>query len=543
MSPSPQRVHHSDTTPAINKLSNRLTQLSTLLSSRSSFSHLQLNQIHAHILRSHLPATNCLLSLFNRAIRLFSTKSPSLSLRLFLLITRSSLAPNHFTLPFVLNSAAALSDLPLGSAFHSFAFRSGLLPFLPVANALVDMYGKCRDLPLAHKAFGEMPLRDVVSYNSLLGAHARVGVDMDVAHALFDEMPERNVISWNAMVVGYVNAGDLVSAQEVFDRMPVRNSVSWSVMIVGYCKVGSVDAARVLFEGMREKNLVSWTVMIHGYSQCGKPREALALFREMEAEGIEPDAAMMVGVISAAAQLGSAELANWVGAYVDWKKIEKNERVLTALVDMNAKCGNVGEAFRFFEQIPCPDAYSYTALINGLASHGHAEEALEIFDRMRSEEIVPDPITFIGVLNACSHGGFVEKGIEFWEAMVHDYGMEHQADHYACMTDMLGRAGRLEEAHKMIQKMPMGPHPGALGALLAACKTYNNVEIAESVASELFELEPENTGNYILLSSIYAEREQWNSAARIRKTMREKIPLKLPGYSWTEDRHGDNVHF
>lgn len=349
-------------------------------------------------------------------------------------------------------------------------------------------------------------------------------------------MPHRNVISWNALIVGYANAGDLSSARAVFDRMPVQNTVSWTVMVVGYCKTGAVVAARELFDRMPEKNLVSSTAMITGYSQCGMPKEAFALFRRLERQRIEPDAATMVGVISALAQLGSVELANWVGSYVDRKKIDRNERVLTALVDMHAKCGNVEKALHAFEEIHFPDAYSYTALINGLASHGHELKALDIFDRMQKEAIKPDPITFVGVLSACSHAGLVDKGLEYWESMFHVYGMDRRADHYACVVDMLGRAGRLKQAYEMIQSMPMGPHPGALGALLAACRTYANIEIAESVAKELFKLEPNNTGNYILLSSIYAERGQWEDAARVRAMIRGRKFNKLPGLSWIDEQ-------
>ena len=322
-------------------------------------------------------------------------------------------------------------------------------------------------------------------------------------------------------------------ARAVFDKMLSPNVVSWTVLIMGYCKSCLLDAARELFERMPSKNLVSWSVMITGYSQSGRPEESLGLFREMERMGVTPDAATMTGVISAAAQLGRSDLANWISSYVERKGIERNERVLTALVDMHAKCGNVELALCLFDEIPCRDAFSYAALINGLASHGHGEKALEIFYRMLEEGIMPDHIIFVGVLSACSHARLVDKGLEFWESMVRDYGIERGPDHYACIVDMLSRAGRLEEAFEMTGRMPAGPHAGALGALLSGCKTYCNLEIAESVAGQLFELEPDNTGNYILLSSIYASREQWEDAARVRKMMKERCHRKLPGSSWS----------
>ncbi|KAG2593776.1 hypothetical protein PVAP13_5NG012616 [Panicum virgatum] len=477
----------------------------------------------------------------NRAISRLAKPRPRAALGLLLLMPRLPVSPDHFTLPFALNAAALLRILPLGASLHAVAIRLGLLPLrLPVANALVDLYAKCEDFPAAHAALADIPAPDAVSFNSLLCAHAR-NASVASAESLFTAMPSRTYVSWNAMVVVYVNAGDLVSSRRVFDEMPTRDMTSWTVLIVGYCKRGLVQDARELFDKMPEKNLVAWAAMINGYAQTGRPKAVLAFFRKLESAGFEPDAATMVGVISAVAQMGSTDLAVWVGAYVDRKKIERNVKILTALVDMHAKCGNVEQALNAFREIAQPDAYPYTALISGLATHGHAKLSLQVFERMQAHAILPDPITFVGVLTACSHAGLVDKGLVYWEAMVRDYGIEHCADHYACVVDMLGRAGRIEEAFEMVQKMPMGPHPGALGALLSACKTYDNVEIAEIVANKLFELEPGNTGNYILLSNIYAGKELWEEAERVRSLMRTKLPFKKPGSIWVEDRQREHA--
>ncbi|RZC92505.1 hypothetical protein C5167_041848 [Papaver somniferum] len=318
--------------------------------------------------------------------------------------------------------------------------------------------------------------RDVVSYNALIGAHARLGEDMSQAQRVFDHMPVRNAISWNGMIVGSVNGGDLSSARRIFDKMPERNVVSWTTMLVEYAKSGYMDLPRFLFDSMPERNIIAWTAMINGYAQNGRPSEALELFRGMEKARIKPEAA----------QLGGTELADWIGSYVDREGIERNEKILTALIDMHAKCGNMEEACRLFRGIPSPDA----------------------------EGIDPDNITFVGVLTACSHTGLVEDGLRFWDEMVNDYKIKPEAGHFACMVDMLARAARLDEAHEMVMSMPEGPHPGALGALLSACKTYGNVEIAESTAKKLITLEPGNTRNYLLLSSTYASRGQWEEAAK-----------------------------
>ncbi|KAK8960065.1 Pentatricopeptide repeat-containing protein [Platanthera guangdongensis] len=470
-------------------------------------------------------ATNPSIYLFNRAIRTLSKSR--LALRLYARMPAVAVAPDNFTFPFALNTCAALSDLPAGAELHSRLLRTGFAGHLPVANALVDMYGKCAQLPLAGRVFDEMPLRDLVSNNAILGAHARLGQDMLFARKVFDAMPERNIISWNAMIVGYMNVGNLAAARAVFDAIPARNPVSWMVMILGCCKNGRVDAARQLFDEMPQRNLVSWTVIITGYSQSGRAKEALALFHDMQRAGVQADAATMTCVISAVAQLGSAELACWAGAYVDQNGIDRNAKVLTALVDMYAKCGEMKRAIRHFREIPSPDAFSYTVLINALASNGHCLEALEVFERMLAEAIRPDPITFIGVLSACGHEGLVEDGLRYWHSMA-EHGINPCADHYSCVIDMLGRAGRLDEANEMMRRIPGGAHVGALGAMLSACRTYGNVEIGEDVARKLFVLEPDNTGNYVLLSSIYAEKGLWDEARRkLMKLQKRSLELAV----------------
>ncbi|KAB2609238.1 pentatricopeptide repeat-containing protein [Pyrus ussuriensis x Pyrus communis] len=555
-------------TVAKNHPNNKADGAASLLKSCTSLRHLK--KIHAHIVRSNLHGNASLastlislyaslsssprythlvftsfpnpnLSLFNHAVRAFSKISVlcSEAVSLYSQMISVGIRPDNYTYPFVLNSCAAMGDLCGGIEVHGRIVKMGFGFCVPVSNALIDMYGKCGEVLRARKVFDEMCERDVVSYNAVLGAHARGGVDMESASVLFEGMLGKNVISWNAMVVGYVNSGDLVSARAVFDRMPERNAVSWTTMLVGYTKSGLMDKAKCFFEEMPEQGLICWTAMISGYSQNGRPSEALSLFQRMEKARVKPDAFTMTAVISALAQLGRADLANWIGTYVDREGIEQNEQVLTALVDMHAKCGNMEEACAIFEKIPRKDAFAYSAIITGLASNGHGVKALEIFQRMLAEDIEPDRITFVGVFTACCHAGLVGDGMRYWESMVKGYNIEPDADHYTCIVDMLGRAGKLNEACDLVKGMPMGPQPGALGALLAACRTYGNVEIAESVAEKLFILEPGNTGNYMLLSSIYASKEQWDKARKVREAMNGENALKLPGCSWVEISKGD----
>ncbi|XP_020525791.1 putative pentatricopeptide repeat-containing protein At5g37570 [Amborella trichopoda] len=538
-----------------------LNAFSSLLKRCTSLSHL--NQIHAAIFRTQLHSNNSLaakllslssslstiqyahlvfhcvphpnLSLWNELIKTHVKNSlHTQALSFYAAMTATTpLKPNNFTFPFLLNSCAALLSLPRGSEIHGRIVKTGFSLYLPVKNALIDMYAKCGNLLFARLAFDEMPQRDIVSFNALLSAYAR-NPEYEISEAclLFDKMAERNVISWNSILMGFVRREDLEKARKVFAEMPERNVVSWTTMLVGCTKAGQLALARSIFEEMPERNLVSWTAMITGYAQNGEPSKALAIFRRMVASRIRPDEVTMTGVISSCAQLGGSELAIWVSSYVEDNAIPLNSHVLTALLDMHAKCGNVDKACELFDRMDQRDVYSYSALIAGLASHGYGKEALTVFQRMEREGVEPDDVTFVGVLNACSHAGLIDEGLQLWDRMIEIYKIAPCADHYACVVDILGRAGRLEEAHSMAKVMPNGPHAGALGALLASCKTYSNSQIAEVVAQELFELEPDNTGNYILLSSIYASSGRWCDAERVRLAMKERRMMKTPGCSW-----------
>ncbi|CAA6659569.1 unnamed protein product [Spirodela intermedia] len=475
------------------------------------------------------------LSLFNRAIRAFSSGGSAaalLALRLYSQMPRRKISPDNFTIPFVLNSCASLLDLSAGGEAHSRAVRSGCMGFLPVPNALIDMYGKCGALESARRLFDEMAARDVVSYNALLGAHAKTGGDMASARRLFNDMPQRNVITWNAMLVGHVNGGDLRSARAVFDAMPARNVVSWTTMLVGYTKNRLLDEARVLFDVMPERNLISWTAMITGYAQNGRPHEALELFRAMDRAGVRADAVATTGAVSAVAQLGSADLAHWVAAYADRRGIERNQHLLTALVDMHAKCGSLEAARECFEQIPSPDSFAYSALINGLAAHGRGGEALKLFRRMqsgvsgrrhhlrrRAERLQPRGVGRRGAELLGRDGAAARR-------RAHGGALRLRGRHARARREAAGGA-------RTHQSDAGGAVRRSAGRAAISLQDLRRGGIAEAVAGELFELEPENTGNYMLLWSIYAGRGRWADAERVREAMSEKGVKKLPGFCWS----------
>ena len=173
-------------------------------------------------------------------------------------------------------------------------------------------------------------------------------------------------------------------------------------------------------------------------------------------------------------------------------------------------------------------------MIGGLAMHGKGEDAINLFKEMEKQMRIPDKITFVNILSACAHSGLVEEGRYYFHYMINVHGIEPTRQHYGCLVDLLARAGMLEEARKVIDEMPMNPDAGVLGALLGACKIHGNVEIGEQIGKRVIELEPENSGRYVILANIYANAGRWEEVANVRKLMNDRGVNKDPGSSMIE---------
>ncbi|PON65938.1 DYW domain containing protein [Trema orientale] len=332
----------------------------------------------------------------------------------------------------------------------------------------------------------------------------------------------------------YGKCGNFQDARRVFDEMPEHDVVASTVMISCYFGYRLVKEASSVFDQLRTKDTVCWTAMIDGLVKNGEMNWALEVFREMQTKRVKPNEATIVCVLSACSQLGALELGRWVHSYIDKYDFKLNHIVGGALINMYARCGDIDKAQTVFNEMKERDVSTYNSIITGLGMHGKSVEAIEMFHAMIKQGIRPNNITFVGVLNACSHRGLVELGFEIFHSMVRTYKIEPQVEHYGCMVDLLGRVGRLEEAHSFIQRMKTGPDHIMLGALLSACKTHGNLELGERVAKTLLDCGKADSGTYILLSNVYASSGRWNEAAKVRAEMKEGGIQKEPGCSLIE---------
>ncbi|GLT59693.1 hypothetical protein SLA2020_324990 [Shorea laevis] len=347
---------------------------------------------------------------------------------------------------------------------------------------------------------------------------------------------ECHVYVQTALVNVYAKCGVLEDAKKVFCEMPERNSVTWNVIITGLVKWGELEQARSLFEEMPNRSVVSWTGIIDGYTRMNRPGEALALFRRMvENNGIEPSGLTILAILPAVYNIGDVRICQLVHGYGEKKGFHVFDiRVANSLIDTYAKCGSIFNASKFFEEISTErrNLVSWTSIISGFAMHGMGKEAIENFERMEKEGWKPNRVTFLSVLNACSHGGLVQEGLKFFGKMVDECQILPDIKHYGCLVDMLGRAGKLKEAEMVALKIPSEmANVVVWRTLLGACSFHGNVEVGERVTRKIMEIEGGYGGDYVLMSNILAGAGMHGDSERLRRLMDERSALKLPGYS------------
>ncbi|PKA54471.1 Putative pentatricopeptide repeat-containing protein [Apostasia shenzhenica] len=385
------------------------------------------------------------------------------------------LALDAFAFPLALKSSAALGLPRAVASLHSHTLKSGIFsnPFL--ASSLVDAYGKC----------------------------ASIGD----ARQLFDESPQRNAIVWNAMISLYANSKDVAGAMELFQLMDVPpTEASYNSIIAAMAESGD--------------GLIP----------------AIAFYEKMRLAGLRPNLITVLALLPACVKLGSLNSIKEIHGYAIRISIHSDPHLGSGLVEAYGRCGSLIYARQIFDETTNRDVVVWTSMVSAYAFHGDAGNAMCVFRRMESGGVVPDGIMLLSVLKACSHAGLAGDAVRYFEVMTKEYRVETGSEHYSCLVDVVSRAGRLEDAYEIIVKMPVRATATAWGALLGACRKYGEVKLAEIAARELFEIEPENTGNFLLLANTYAAAGRFEEAERVRRELEERRVKRAPGSSWVLSR-------
>ncbi|KAI3452283.1 hypothetical protein Pfo_008948 [Paulownia fortunei] len=411
------------------------------------------------------------------------SSKPQLAISLYAQMEKLFVQPDHYTFPFVLKACTRLSWVNMGCVIHGKVAKHGFEWNKFARNALIYFHANCGEIR--------------------------------VASLLFDDSARKDVVAWSALTAGYARRGDLHMARWLFDRMPVKDLVSWNVMITGYVKQGEMECATELFNLVPKRDVVTWNAMISGYVLSGEHRKVLEMYEEMRSAGECPDEVTMLSLLSA------------------WN----------ALIDMYAKCGNIEKALDVFHCMREKDATSWNSIIVGLAFSGYMDKSISVFEDMRKKKFRPNEITFVGVLIACSHAGKVDEGRAYFNLMKNVYNIQPNVKHYGCMVDLFGRAGLLNEAFEFIDTMEFEPNAIIWRTLLGACRIHCNVELGRRANEQLLKLRRDESGDYVLLSNIYASNDEWCGVENVRKLMDETGVKKERGFSLVDHENNELLGF
>ncbi|KAG4166045.1 hypothetical protein ERO13_A13G107500v2 [Gossypium hirsutum] len=528
---------------------------------------------------------------------------------------------NHLDLSLLLSLSGKQGFFLLGSSIHASFVKNpeNLYPIedfkdsnnaIVVWNSLLGMYSRCGTLTDLTKLFDEMPIRDTISWNTMVSGFLRNG-KFDEGFSYFKQM-RKSGICWfdQATLTTILSACDRVEFYHVVKMMhglvfsngyekeiSVGNS-----LITSYFRCGCLSSGRQVFDEMFERNVITWTAMISGLVQNELYEKSLELFNQMRSGPVCPNSLTYLSSLMACSGLQALTGGRQIHSLL-WKLgIQSEVCIESSLMDMYSKCGQVTDAWKIFESAQDLDEVSMTVILMGLAQNGFEEEAkrffmkmfesgieidpnmlsavlgvfsedtslsleesakvfsrmsqrnsiswnsmiaafarhgdgcraLQLYEEMRSDGIAPTDVTFLSLLHACSHVGLVEKGMELLKSMTDVYGIIPRAEHYACVVDMLGRAGLLNEAKTFIQGLPVKADVLVWQALLGTCSIRGDSKIGKYAANQLILETPESPVPYVSMANIYSSRGKWKERARTIKRMKEIGVSKEIGISWIE---------
>lgn len=448
---------------------------------------------------------------------------------------------NDVTVLNALPACVEKSELLQLKELHCYSVRHGFKYNELIANGLISAYAKCGSFRSAELVFDSLCTKTVSSWNALISGYAQNG-EPRKALTLFVKMVSSGLkpdwFTLGSLLLACADLKSLHQGKEIHGyllRNGLERDLSIAISLLSfYFDCGKSASAQILFNMIEDKSLVSWNAMISGYLQNKLANEALVLFRQMISSGIHPCRIAIASVMEACSQLSASRLGKEAHCYSLKTRIMDGVFISCSVIDMYAKTGFQEQSRRIFDRLREKGVASWNAVMGGYGIHGHGEEAMELFEKMQSFGLKPDSITFIGILMACSHSGMVEEGLKYFDLMRNYHKMEPKLEHYACIVDMLGRAGRLDEAYELINAMPEEPDTRIWSSLLSSCRTHGALDLGEEVAEELLDLEPNKPENYILLSNLYAGAGKWNDVRRTRQRMKDVGLQKESACSWIE---------
>lgn len=468
------------------------------------------------------------------------------ALELFHEIVSSAQLPDQVSVISVLSACGRSGNLMNGMEVHAFVLKNGMEFDLQVANTVIDMYAKCSKTNFMYYSFRRISHKDHISWTTIIAGYNQ-NYCYEKALQLFKEVYVEGVDIDKMMIESVLLACHwlqcILTVKEIHAyilRRDFSDIVIQNTLVDVYGDCGNVDYARHIFGQIEAKNVVSWTSMITSYVDNGLANEALQLFFNMVREGVELDFIAILTILSVAANISALRKGKEIHGYLLRKYFHTEDLIASSLVDMYASCGDIDSSYAVFKSVKHKDLVLWTSMINAYGQHGHGMMAINLYRKMEAKNLYLDHIAFLALLHACSHSALVEEGKMFFQLMQHKYKLDPWPEHYACLVDLLGRSNILEEAFDLVKGMRPEPTAAVWCALLGACRIHSNIEIGEIASEMLLEMDPDNPGNYVLVSNLYAAAERWDDVEKVRRKMKVRGLNKDPACSWIEV--GNKVH-
>ncbi|GMH02389.1 hypothetical protein Nepgr_004228 [Nepenthes gracilis] len=450
--------------------------------------------------------------------------------------------PDKVSLISILSVAGRLENLLIGMEAHAYAMKIGSDIDLKIGNTLIDLYAKCHYMNYMDIVFRKMTDKDPISWTTVIAGYAQSKY-YTKALEVFREVQAAGT-AVDAMMIGSILLACtglkwINHTKEIHGyimKTGLSDLVISNTLVDTYGECGNIEYANRVFNFIEDKDIVSWTSMILSYVKNGLANEALCLHGLMQEYEVEPDSVAVVSLLTATASLSALKKGKEIHGFILRMGFLLEGSIPSSLVDMYACCGAVENSYKMFNCVEDKDVVLWTSMINASGMHGHGTRAIELFSKMEAENVYPDHVTFLSLLHACSHSNLPDEGQQFLEIMRFKYHLEPWPEHYACLVDLLARANRLQEAYRFLRNMPVET-TAAWCALLGACHVHGEKPLGEIAAQKLLNLEPQNPGNYVLVSNVFAATGRWDDVEVVRKRMRQARLKKNPACSWIEVRN------
>ncbi|KAK1426386.1 hypothetical protein QVD17_15057 [Tagetes erecta] len=516
----------------LTNLINAYSRSQNPLQSKTLFNSIQLKDtcLHNTLINGYLNN-----NLYNECFTVFNTMSHT---------TGSISSPDEFTFSILAKVSGEIRDLLAGKWVHGKCVKHGFVTEAVITNSLMSMYGKCDQTHDARKLFDEMPQRTVSSWNIMLSSFVNDIEIWEFVKYMLTEGLNPNEFTFSILLplcgtkLGWFDHGKELHCYIIRNEMKfnVESRMQLDCCLIDmYSRRSAVSLAHIIFERMRFKSVFSWTEMMNGYLQNGDPEETVNLFRKMQrTRGLEPNEVSVLTLLHACSLIAGLIGVEQTHGFSVKKGFVDHMCLCNSLIDLYSKNGVLASARKLFDHdCRSKDVISWSCMISGCALHGEGEEAVALYDKMLTSGIKSNAISVVGVLSACSKSGLVEKGLDVYNKAISVYGLEPTVEMCSCVVDLLGRSGQLDEALTFIKAMRLEPGPSVWGALVSGCVAHNtNYETSVLGYKSLIEIEPDKASNYIALSNLYASLKKWDCVADVRRMMKERKLMVLPGCSW-----------